>query len=33
MNLTDAVAPLGKIRLLARDAMPIAHIRILTDKK
>ncbi len=33
MNLTDAVGPLGKINLPARDAMHIAHVRIVMDKK
>jgi hypothetical protein len=33
MNLTDAAGPLGKTNLRARDAMHIAHIRIVMNKK
>jgi hypothetical protein len=33
MNLTDAVALLDRTNLPARDAMHIAHIRIVMDKK
>jgi hypothetical protein len=33
MNLIDAVGPSGKTSLPAHDAMHIAHVRIVTDKK
>ncbi len=33
MNLTDVIGPLGKTNLPVRDAMHIAHIRIVMDKK